>query len=167
MESSPEEEQSIQQRKVEEFSDFVCHTLRPDSVRFHQAEQEVRKELADYTDLLQRLKNWPSSAVPNVDHDLLGHHTVYCPAVIPDTTRVVVNLGLRGNAASSPSYHQHHSYLAELTIPEARLFLTKRIELLSNHVLPHRVAKVKKVQAHIHAMEQMLDALSNELRKSS
>jgi prefoldin subunit 5 len=140
------------QAKLDEFSAFVRHTLRPDYALLRQREQETRAEIAEYTELLTRLRGYNTcSSVISVEGFDLGYQAAFCDATIEDSSRAVIDLGLGVHV--------------ELTIEEALTFVSKRIEFLTVQVLQHRSSKAKKVLAHIHASEQMLDALSNELGK--
>jgi len=155
MESEPTAQEI--QEKVEECASFLRTVLRPDFDLLSRAVSETKQEIADYTDLKQRLeklhqdKNAPACVDTNrVD---LGHQKVFCRAIIDDYEHVYVHIG--------------EGFHVELTIPEALEYLKKRINLLSSSVLPHRDAKVQKVLAHIQSSEMILDQLSKELAKSS
>lgn len=147
------------QRKLDEYSVFLRNVLRPDHEALSRLEQETRNEIAEYEDLQTRLNDLQSGSGSGsddargcvVDVVDLGHQKVFCRATIDDTSRVFVHVGM--------GFH------AELTVPEALVYVQKRIEFLSRTVLPHRVAKSRTVLAHVQSTEQILDELSNELRR--
>jgi prefoldin subunit 5 len=140
------------QAKLDEFSAFVRHTLRPDYALLRQREQETRAEIAEYTELWTSLQGYNTRSSASVEEFDLGYQAAFCSATIEDSSRVVIDLGLGVHV--------------ELTIDEALNIVSKRIAFLTGQVLLHRSSKAKKVLAHIHASEQMLDALSNELSKN-
>jgi prefoldin subunit 5 len=81
----------------------------------------------------------------------LGHNKVFCRASADDISTVFVNVGM--------GFH------AELLIPEALVFVEKRIRFLQDQVLSRRVSRTKQVEQHILSSEAILDQLVHALKK--
>jgi prefoldin subunit 5 len=139
--------------KLEEYSKFMSEVLGPDYIAYSRAEEETRNEILAYQDLEKRLQEMRSSSAGQAELDVvdLGHRKVFCRATIDDTSTVFVHVGM--------GFH------AELSIEEALVYVTKRVNYLTGHVLPHRAAKSKTVLAHIQSSERILDELANDLRR--
>ena len=138
-------------QKLEEYTKFLSKVLRPDYEALSRAEQDTRKEIAEYKDLQNRLNEHTKRGGISVMDVDLGHRMVFCRATIDDCTTVFVHVGM--------GFH------AELRIKEALVYVKKRIHFLTSQVLHHRAEKSKNVLEHIQSSERILDELSRELRR--
>jgi prefoldin subunit 5 len=147
--------------KFEEYAKFVRDILRPDYEICRQAEQEIRMEIQDYTDLTIRisndLKNKGTETKILMDVDL-GYGKVTCRAEVIGTNARLPNQG-------TIYLHVGMGFHVEYTWDEASVYIQKRIKYLNDIALPHRISKTKKVLSHLQSSERILDELSHELQR--
>jgi len=156
MPKNPQEAQEIQ-RKIEEYATFVKNVLQPDLHVAAKAVTETQQEIRDYRELQTQLQELLSPIdtscmrflEPMVD---LGHGKVRCRASVDDASTIFVNVGM--------GFH------AELNIPEARAFCSKRMNFLEDQVLLPRVSRSKQIEQHLLSSGAILDQLSHELKKT-
>jgi prefoldin subunit 5 len=143
------------QQKIEQYSLFVKDVLEPDLDLAKKASKEVQQEIQDFQELRTQLQKRQQSSddKPSIEPSLvdLGHNKVFCRASADDISTVFVNVGM--------GFH------AELLIPEALVFVEKRIRFLQDQVLSRRVSRTKQVEQHILSSEAILDQLVHALKK--
>jgi prefoldin subunit 5 len=144
------------QQKIEQYSSFVDKTLRPDLDQTSKAVKETEQEIQEYQELRTQLQEMQQSsdAGKQLEPFLvdLGHKKAFCQATANDTTTAFVHVGM--------GFH------AELLVPEALVFVEKRIRFLEEQVLSRRVSRTKQVEQHILSSETILDQLVHELKKT-
>jgi prefoldin subunit 5 len=154
--AEPEPDAAEIQQKIEQYSSFVEKTLRPDLDQTSKAVKETEKEIREYQELQTHLEEMQQSfdAGKQLEPFLvdLGHKKVFCQATANDTSTVFVHVGM--------GFH------AELLLPEALVFVEKRIRFLEVQVLSRRVSRTKQVEQHILSSETILDQLVHELKKT-
>jgi prefoldin subunit 5 len=143
------------QQKIETYSTFVEKTLRPDLAHTSKAVKETELEVREYQELRTQLQELQQSSETGKQLEPLlvdlGHKKVFCEATANDTSTVFVHVGM--------GFH------AELLVPEALVFVEKRIRFLEAQVLSRRVSKNKQVEQHILSSEAILDQLVHELKR--
>jgi prefoldin subunit 5 len=143
------------QQKIETYSTFVENTLRPDLDHTSKAVKETELEVREYQELRTQLQELQQSAENGKELEPklvdLGHKKVFCQATVNDTSTVFVHVGM--------GFH------AELLVPEALVFVEKRIRFLEAQVLSRRVSRNKQVEQHILSSEAILDQLVHELKR--
>lgn len=145
------------QQKIEQYSSFVEKTLKPDLNHTSKAVKETEHEIREYQELrtqLQEMQQSSDAAGKQLEPLLvdLGHKKVFCQATANDSSTVFVHVGM--------GFH------AELLVPEALVFVEKRIRFLEAQVLSRRVSRTKQVEQHILSSEMILDQLVQELKKT-
>jgi prefoldin subunit 5 len=162
------------QNQLSEYARFVEEVLKPQLEEAKSLANEVRTEIADYEDLGQRLESLmmpaskPSSGdgtneIQKQQQHLkqkgmtsmvdLGYKTVFCNAVVRDTTMIFVNVGM--------GFH------VQMPIEDARDFASKRISFLRTSKLKARESKEAEIMDHIQSASIILNQLQMELRRSS
>jgi prefoldin subunit 5 len=143
------------QQKIEQYSSFVENTLKPDLDHTTKAVKETEQEIREYQELRTELQKLQQSSDTGKQTEPLlvdlGHKKVFCQATANDTSTVFVHVGM--------GFH------AELLVPEALVFVEKRIRFLEAQVLSRRVSRTKQVEQHILSSEAILDQLVYELEK--
>jgi prefoldin subunit 5 len=141
------------QQKINEYSSFVEKVLGPDLQQAEESRNVIQKDIQEYQELQQRLTAMQKMEVqPPTQLDSvvdLGYNTLHCRAVVANTQTLFVHVGM--------GFH------SELTVPEALVFLKKRIDFLSKQVLSGRQEKVHQVQAHVESAVSILRELQREL----
>jgi prefoldin subunit 5 len=134
--------------KVEEYSEFVTSTLRPELDRAQQSRTETRKEIAGYKNLGKQLRNFKETNIMEYESNVdLGYQTVSCNAV-GDLTGIYLHVGM--------GFH------IEMTIEEAIEFVKKRLEFLESEVLKRKELKVRETTEHLIVASSILDDLTRE-----
>ena len=165
MTEEAEDEQVDLRESLQKYSSFVDSTLKPELEKRVIERQEVEAEIAEYTELRDRLALLlQQAAAPKEKEEEeqeeeeeeatalvnLGHEVAYCPAKLNDPTTVYVNVGM--------GFH------VQFSRPEAVEFVEKRLSFLREHVLPHRADQARTVADHLEASLRIMEALSNDLR---
>lgn len=139
------------QHKIKEYSSFVQKVLGPDLQQAEESRNEIQKDIIEYQELQKRLVAMHKVQPTQLDSVMvdLGYNTLHCRAVVSNTQALFVHIGM--------GFH------TELTLPEALVFLEKRIAFLSRQVLSRRQEKVNQVQAHVESAVSILRELQREL----
>jgi hypothetical protein len=155
------------QQQLYEYGRFIQDVLQPQLVVTKSLADDVRSEIANYEDLGQRLDRLiqqqqhqqqeheqppPSPPLTSTMVDL-GYEAIFCPAVIHDTNKVFVNVGM--------GFH------VEMTIDTAKEFVMKRISFLKGNKLLSKERKEVEIMDHIQSATIILNQLQTELQRSS
>lgn len=137
--------------KIKEYLAFVDNTLQPKLTNALTKREEIESEIKEYRELSQHLKQVQAKTLKTSTMVDLGHELLYCHAKIIDPGHVFVSIGM--------GFH------AELTIQEAILFVTRRIEYLQRVKLPPRVDHAREVANHMQTCLEILDSLGQEMKQ--
>lgn len=137
--------------KIKEYLAFVDNTLQPQLTDALAKREEIESEIREYRELSQNLKQFQAKTLKTSTLVDLGHELLYCHAKIIDPNHVFVSIGM--------GFH------AELTIQEAILFITRRIEYLQRLKLPPRVDHAREVANHMQTCLEILDSLGQEMKQ--
>jgi prefoldin alpha subunit len=142
--------------KMSDYSDFVEKVLRPELKHAMALRQNVKREIQEYRELQQRLKQQQQDddeqkqVGSSVD---LGFKTLYCRAVATDLSKLFVHVGM--------GFH------VELSVDEAIQFVAKRISLLEKNNLAAKEQNLKEVSNHLESAEVSFRQLATELQRLS
>lgn len=155
------------QNKIQEYTKFYNEKLLPELDFALKAEKDTKQEIHHYQDLRQKLvqvsakKEKEETEGPPLDDGAtdssieqqqvdLAYGRIYCNAIVDDTTKVYVNVGM--------GFH------VELLIDEALVYTKKRIAMLET-ILLQRTQSTQRVKDHAQSTENILHELDRELQR--
>lgn len=152
--------------KITEYGNFIAQTLQPRLQTAVDAREETEAEISEYVQLQNKLRqlqleqqqqidspnkpNSSSSTEASINTIVdIAHGTVYCNATIPNPRTIYINIGF--------GFH------VEMSLPEAILFIDKRVDYLGNSVLKHRCEVAATVAKDVENALELLEELGEDL----
>jgi|EP00979_Chaetoceros_neogracilis_P018747 prefoldin alpha subunit len=136
--------------KLNEYINFIDHTLHPQLKVAISQREETESEMREYQELQHNLELFKDGKMKDVTMVDLGHKLMYCQAKITDCNHVFVSIGM--------GFH------AELTIDEALVYIKRRMNFLNREKLSKRVDKARDIAAHMEKSLEILDSLGDEIK---
>jgi prefoldin alpha subunit len=136
--------------KLNEYINFIDHTLHPQLKVAISQREETESEMREYQELQHNLELFKDGKMKDVTMVDLGHKLMYCQAKITDCKHVFVSIGM--------GFH------AELTIDEALVYIKRRMNFLNREKLSKRVDKARDIAAHMEKSLEILDSLGDEIK---
>mmetsp|Transcript_28367 Transcript_28367/g.59135 ORF Transcript_28367/g.59135 Transcript_28367/m.59135 type:complete len:167 (+) Transcript_28367:186-686(+) len=148
--------------KIAEYGNFISRTLQPQLQTAVEAREETEAEISEYAQLQGKLRqiekaividpNTKSKSVASINTIVdISHAAVYCKASISNPRTIYVNVGF--------GFH------IEMTLPEAILFVDRRMEYLGRDVLNHRSEVAMTVAKDVENALELLKELGEELEE--
>lgn len=146
------------QGKIAEYGNFISRTLQPQLRIAVEAREETETEISEYARLQGKLRKVEKSITNSSKSDAatntlvqVAHAAVYCNAVIPNPRTIYVDVGF--------GFH------VEMTLPEAILFIDRRLNYLREDVLKHRSEVATAVAKDVENALELLEELEEELEE--
>jgi len=122
-------------KKIQEYSEFVSHRLRPDLDLAEKSKKETLNEIAGYEELREKLLHFAETKMTEYESMVdLGYQRISCKA-IGDVSKICIHVGM--------GFH------VEMTIDESLKYVMKRLEFLQTIVLKRKEQKVNQTTQRI------------------